>query len=149
MQRSMAGLVGLSVLSSVVQVRASHGSVGLMSRGWTAAVKSRRAALQLPATRPSRPPRSLATRPAPDLHAGAPHLRGLAARHQRLLRPGLRDPDRAAVVGPTHPGAHPRRRLLLAVAPGGGHLVAVPIAFVFNLFLDRFISGFTIGAVKG
>lgn len=26
---------------------------------------------------------------------------------------------------------------------------AVPIAFVFNLFLDRFISGFTMGAVKG
>jgi multiple sugar transport system permease protein len=25
----------------------------------------------------------------------------------------------------------------------------VPIAFVFNLFLDRFISGFTMGAVKG
>ncbi|MBA2337272.1 MAG: carbohydrate ABC transporter permease [Acidimicrobiia bacterium] len=28
-------------------------------------------------------------------------------------------------------------------------LVAVPIALVFNLFLDRFISGFTMGAVKG
>jgi multiple sugar transport system permease protein len=28
-------------------------------------------------------------------------------------------------------------------------LVAVPIAFVFNLSLDRFISGFTMGAVKG
>jgi multiple sugar transport system permease protein len=28
-------------------------------------------------------------------------------------------------------------------------LVAVPIVFVFNLFLDRFISGFTMGAVKG
>lgn len=28
-------------------------------------------------------------------------------------------------------------------------LVAVPIAFVFNLFLDRFIAGFTMGAVKG
>jgi multiple sugar transport system permease protein len=27
--------------------------------------------------------------------------------------------------------------------------VAVPIAFVFNLFLDRFITGFTMGAVKG
>ncbi|MDF2746869.1 MAG: hypothetical protein K0S98_1154, partial [Propionibacteriaceae bacterium] len=24
-----------------------------------------------------------------------------------------------------------------------------PIAFVFNLFLDRFITGFTMGAVKG
>jgi multiple sugar transport system permease protein len=28
-------------------------------------------------------------------------------------------------------------------------LVAVPIAIVFNLFLDRFIAGFTMGAVKG
>ena len=28
-------------------------------------------------------------------------------------------------------------------------LVAVPIAFVFNLFLDRFITGLTMGAVKG
>jgi multiple sugar transport system permease protein len=28
-------------------------------------------------------------------------------------------------------------------------LVAVPIAFVFNLFLDRFVAGFTMGAVKG
>jgi multiple sugar transport system permease protein len=27
-------------------------------------------------------------------------------------------------------------------------LVAVPIAFIFNLLLDRFISGFTMGAVK-
>ncbi len=28
-------------------------------------------------------------------------------------------------------------------------LVAVPIALVFNFFLDRFIAGFTLGAVKG
>jgi len=28
-------------------------------------------------------------------------------------------------------------------------LVAVPVAFVYNLFLDRFIQGFTRGAVKG
>jgi multiple sugar transport system permease protein len=28
-------------------------------------------------------------------------------------------------------------------------LVAVPIAFVFNLFLDKFVAGFTAGAVKG
>jgi len=28
-------------------------------------------------------------------------------------------------------------------------LVAVPIAFVFNLFLEKFITGFTMGAVKG
>jgi multiple sugar transport system permease protein len=27
-------------------------------------------------------------------------------------------------------------------------IVALPIAFVFNLFLDRFITGFTMGAVK-
>ncbi len=30
-----------------------------------------------------------------------------------------------------------------------GILVAVPIAFAFNLLLERFISGFTMGAVKG
>jgi multiple sugar transport system permease protein len=30
-----------------------------------------------------------------------------------------------------------------------GLLVALPIAFVFNLLLDRFVSGFTMGAVKG
>lgn len=28
-------------------------------------------------------------------------------------------------------------------------MVAIPMAFVFNLFLDKFISGFTMGAVKG
>jgi multiple sugar transport system permease protein len=28
-------------------------------------------------------------------------------------------------------------------------LVAVPIAIVFNLFLDKFVAGFTMGAVKG
>jgi multiple sugar transport system permease protein len=28
-------------------------------------------------------------------------------------------------------------------------LVAVPVALVFNLFLDRLIAGFTMGAVKG
>jgi multiple sugar transport system permease protein len=28
-------------------------------------------------------------------------------------------------------------------------LIALPIAFVFNLFLSRFVSGFTMGAVKG
>ena len=28
-------------------------------------------------------------------------------------------------------------------------LVAVPVAFVFNLLLERFITGFTMGAVKG
>jgi multiple sugar transport system permease protein len=28
-------------------------------------------------------------------------------------------------------------------------LIAVPIALIFNAFLDRFISGFTMGAVKG
>ncbi len=28
-------------------------------------------------------------------------------------------------------------------------LVAIPMALLYNLFLDRFISGFTLGAVKG
>ncbi|MDP2624433.1 MAG: carbohydrate ABC transporter permease [Actinomycetota bacterium] len=32
---------------------------------------------------------------------------------------------------------------------GAALLVAVPVALLFNLFLDRFISGFTMGAVKG
>jgi multiple sugar transport system permease protein len=31
----------------------------------------------------------------------------------------------------------------------GTVLVALPLAIVFNLFLDRFIAGFTMGAVKG
>jgi multiple sugar transport system permease protein len=30
-----------------------------------------------------------------------------------------------------------------------GIIVAVPVALVYNLFLDRFIAGFTLGAVKG
>jgi len=28
-------------------------------------------------------------------------------------------------------------------------LVALPLAAVFNVFLDRFVAGFTMGAVKG
>lgn len=32
---------------------------------------------------------------------------------------------------------------------GAAVLVALPIALVFNLFLERFITGFTMGAVKG
>jgi multiple sugar transport system permease protein len=31
----------------------------------------------------------------------------------------------------------------------GGIIVSVPVAIVYNLFLDRFIAGFTLGAVKG
>jgi multiple sugar transport system permease protein len=30
-----------------------------------------------------------------------------------------------------------------------GVLVAIPVAIIYNLFLDRFIAGFTLGAVKG
>lgn len=30
-----------------------------------------------------------------------------------------------------------------------GIIVAVPVAIIYNLFLDRFVSGFTLGAVKG
>jgi multiple sugar transport system permease protein len=30
-----------------------------------------------------------------------------------------------------------------------GFLVAIPVAIIYNLFLDRFIAGFTLGAVKG
>ena len=32
---------------------------------------------------------------------------------------------------------------------GAAIVVAVPIALVFNLFLDKVVSGFTMGAVKG
>lgn len=28
-------------------------------------------------------------------------------------------------------------------------VVALPTAFVYNMFLDRFVQGFTVGAVKG
>lgn len=28
-------------------------------------------------------------------------------------------------------------------------IVAIPVALLYNLFLDRFIAGFTLGAVKG
>jgi multiple sugar transport system permease protein len=28
-------------------------------------------------------------------------------------------------------------------------IIALPIAFVFTMFLSRFVSGFTMGAVKG
>ena len=28
-------------------------------------------------------------------------------------------------------------------------IVALPVALLYNLFLDRFIAGFTLGAVKG
>jgi multiple sugar transport system permease protein len=28
-------------------------------------------------------------------------------------------------------------------------IASIPIAFLYNLFLDRFIAGFTVGAVKG
>jgi multiple sugar transport system permease protein len=32
---------------------------------------------------------------------------------------------------------------------GACFLASVPIAFLYNLFVDRFIAGFTVGAVKG
>jgi multiple sugar transport system permease protein len=28
-------------------------------------------------------------------------------------------------------------------------MIAVPLALIFNAFLDRFVTGFTMGAVKG
>jgi multiple sugar transport system permease protein len=28
-------------------------------------------------------------------------------------------------------------------------VIAFPVAFIYNLFLDRFVKGFTLGAVKG
>ncbi len=32
---------------------------------------------------------------------------------------------------------------------GAAMMIAVPVALLFNLFLDKFVSGFTMGAVKG
>ena len=32
---------------------------------------------------------------------------------------------------------------------GACFIASVPIAFLYNLFVDRFIAGFTPGAVKG
>jgi multiple sugar transport system permease protein len=32
---------------------------------------------------------------------------------------------------------------------GAAALVAIPVALLYNYFLDRFIAGFTLGAVKG
>ena len=97
------------------------------------------------AVHPRGVPAGLAAGGSPEwTFAGLP-----AAQHQRLPRPGLRDPDRAAVLA---------RRILELIRgdvffwqslQAAAILVAVPIAFLFNLFLDRFISGFTMGAVKG
>jgi multiple sugar transport system permease protein len=32
---------------------------------------------------------------------------------------------------------------------GACFIASVPIAILYNLFVDRFIAGFTVGAVKG
>ena len=43
----------------------------------------------------------------------------------------------------------PRRRLLLGLAHGGlPHRERSRSPILYNLFLDRFIAGFTVGAVK-
>ena len=44
--------------------------------------------------------------------------------------------------------ADPRRRLFLAVADGGHADPAIPLALLYNMFLDRFIAGFTGGAFR-
>lgn len=31
----------------------------------------------------------------------------------------------------------------------GGIIIAIPLAFLYNIFLDQFVAGFTMGAVKG
>ena len=36
-------------------------------------------------------------------------------------------------------------QLLLAAA----FIIAIPVGFVYNFFLDRLVAGFTMGAVKG
>ena len=46
-------------------------------------------------------------------------------------------------------GPRPRRRLLLGLADGRlPRSPAIPIAILYNFFLDRFIAGFTVGAVR-
>ena len=50
-------------------------------------------------------------------------------------------------------GAYARilgRTILMAVAVTVTcAVIAFPVAFVYNMFLDRFVQGFTVGAVKG
>ena len=59
----------------------------------------------------------------------------LAALHERLGQPRLR--------GVSHVYA------FCAAAASAAALVAIPVALIYNIFLDRFIAGFTLGAVKG
>jgi hypothetical protein len=63
------------------------------------------------------------------------------ARDPRARSRGAR---RVGALAPRSTVAEGRVRLQTATV-----LVAAPIALVFNLFLDRFIAGFTPGTVKG
>ena len=49
----------------------------------------------------------------------------------------------------SHSWGVPREHFFWQPLQAAAILVAVPIAFVFNLLLERFITGFTMGAVKG
>jgi transposase len=69
----------------------------------TTAVKSRRGALQLLGNQIVSAPEELRDQVRNLTHVADPHLRGLAARHQRVPRPGLRHPHRAQVPGLPHP----------------------------------------------
>jgi transposase len=77
----------------------------------TTAVKSRRVALQLLGNHIVAAPEELRDQVRnPGPHAAHPHLRRLAARHQRVPRPRGRHPHRPQVVGPPDPGAQRRDR---------------------------------------
>jgi hypothetical protein len=45
-------------------------------------------------------------------------------------------------------GAGAGRRLLLGLADGRRLITSVPPAILYNFFLDHFIAGFTVGAIK-
>jgi len=40
------------------------------------------------------------------------------------------------------------RRVPLGSAHGGALFTSIPLAIVYNAFIDRFIQGFTMGAVR-
>ena len=88
----------------------------------------------------------------PDLAAGDTHrryLHVLALRERVHLRARVHHPLRleGGLDGDLH-GADPRRRVLLGSADGCDADPAIPLALLYNTFLDRFIAGFTGGAFR-
>jgi hypothetical protein len=102
-----------------------------------------------------------------DLCSGCPPARPYWPVSQPEVRlsgrsPGFRRPDTSGFRDPvcaTRIALRSLARRILELIRGdvffwqslqaAAILVAVPLALGFNLFLDRFISGFTMGAVKG